>query len=93
MMFILFSSVNENEITPWLKKLVLILSKYRLGIFCINGILYQVIGSISTKLLSEMTFSFSEIIIIKFLTWFLLLSVYLFVSILLERIGLKKVVC
>ena len=92
-MFLCFASLQEQQVPSLIGNLVKTLSKYSLGIFCINGILYQIFLSISTRFLSEATFSFPEIIGLKFIFWIILLSISLGLSILFERIGLKVVVC
>ncbi len=92
-MFLCFASIQEKHISPLLVNLVRILSKYSLGIFCINGILYQLFLSISTRFLHEATFSFPEIIGLKLIFWIVLLSISLGLSMLFKRIGLKVVVC
>ena len=91
-MLICFASVEENTLHPLVKKSVVNLSKYSLGIFCINGILYQILLSIGIKLFSEAHFNLMEIIVIKLVTWILLLTVSFGLSILLDRIGFKAVV-
>ncbi|MEH2186860.1 MAG: acyltransferase family protein [Nostoc sp.] len=91
-MFICFSSINENQLNPLFIKLVSILSTYSLGIFCINGILYQILGSFSFSLFSDTNFNFPEIIILKLVCCFLLLGISMVLSVLLDRIGLRVVV-
>ncbi|MBD6620518.1 acyltransferase [Komarekiella sp. 'clone 1'] len=92
-MFICFASIKEDQVNPLIKNLVSVLSKYSLGIFCINGILYQLLSSLSLRLFVEVNFNFLEIIIVKLLCFCLLLSISLVLSMLLERMGLKVVVC
>ena len=91
--FICFASVNENNLPLPVVKLVKLLSKYSLGIFCINGILAQIFLSIGTKLFSQASFSLAQILGIKIIGWIILLTVSLLFSILLKRMGLKRVVC
>jgi surface polysaccharide O-acyltransferase-like enzyme len=91
-MLICFASIQENQLHPFILKLVKILSKYSLGIFCINGILCQILSSLSLHLFAEARFNFYEILIVKLVSWLLLLSVSLGFSILLDRIGLRAVV-
>lgn len=92
-MFLCFASIEEKQFPSFIINLVKTLSKYSLGIFCINGILYQIFLSISTRFLGEATFSFPDIIGLKLIFWMILLSISLGLSILFERIGLKAVVC
>ncbi len=90
--FIAFISVQEKDLNSWIGKLVSTLSKYSLGIFCINGVLYHPALSVSQRLFSEATFSLSEILIIKLICWIGLLAVSLGLSKLLDRVGLGAVV-
>ncbi|MBE9226052.1 acyltransferase family protein [Phormidium sp. LEGE 05292] len=92
-MFICFSSVVESQVSPGIRKLVYLLSKYSLGIFCINGILSQILLSFGSRWFSEFTFSFKEALIIKFFGWIFLLLISLAFSIMLEKFGFKKLVC
>ncbi|MBH8552831.1 acyltransferase [Nostocaceae cyanobacterium CENA357] len=91
-MFICFASIKENQINPLLRNVISVLSTYSLGIFCINGILYQIFASLSEQLFLEVNFNLYEIFIVKILCLCLLLSISLILSILLDRIGLKVVV-
>ncbi|MEL6457649.1 MAG: acyltransferase [Cyanobacteria bacterium J06621_15] len=93
MMFICFASVSEKSLPPRIVKLTKILSKYSLGIFCINGILSQIFLSIGTKLFSQASFNLPQILIIKMTGWIILLGLSLILSIFLKRLGLKKMVC
>ncbi|MEB3217797.1 MAG: acyltransferase [Nostocales cyanobacterium 94392] len=91
-MFICFASINEKNLPSPVVKLTKLLSKYSLGIFCINGILAQIFLSIGTKLFSEANFNLTQIIIIKIIGWIILLTISLLLSIVLKRLGLKRVV-
>lgn len=93
MMFICFASVNEKSLPQPIVKLTKLLSKYSLGIFCINGILAQIFLSIGTKLFSQTSFNLSQILLIKMVGWITLLGLSLMLSILLKRLGMKKIVC
>lgn len=91
--FICFASVNEDNLPSPAVKIIKLLSKYSLGIFCINGILAQIFLSVATKFFSQASFSFAQILVIKIIGWIILLTTSLLLSILLKRLGLKKVVC
>jgi hypothetical protein len=91
--FLCFASIEENQLSLPLVKVVKILSKYSLGIFCINGILREVFLSLGSYLFDEATFSLPETLVIKFIGWGLLLTISLGLSVLLGRVGLKNVVC
>ncbi len=90
--FLCFAAVEEDQLAIPIKKLVLLLSKYSLGIFCINGIMSEVFLSFGSRLFHETTFNFPEILAIKFGGWALLLALSLAASMLLERIGLRACV-
>jgi hypothetical protein len=91
--FLCFGSIQAKELSSFLSKAVILLSKYSLGIFCINGILSQIFLSIGSRWFSAATFSFPEILAIKVIGWVLLLAVSLGLSIGIDRIGGKTVVC
>lgn len=91
--FICFASVNEKSLPSPMVKITKLLSKYSLGIFCINGILAQIFLSIGTRLFSQTSFNFVEILAMKILGWIGLLLLSLMLSIALKRLGLKRMVC
>jgi hypothetical protein len=135
-LFLCFSAVEEKQLPLFLIKGVKLLSKYSLGIFCINGILYlyhvRLISynsriyaengkpsfpllpapcslrttmislspdtilfllSLSTHLLKNTVFDFTHILLLKVCGWGLLLVASLSLSILIGKIGLKRMVC
>ena len=92
-MFICFVSINENSLPLPIVKIIKILSKYSLGIFCLNGILSQIFLSIGTNFFPQLSFNLTQIFIIKIIGWVILLTISLLLSMLLKRLGLKKVVC
>ncbi len=92
-LFLCFASIKEQKVPLALVVAIKILSKYSLGIFCINGIISQIFLSFGSKFFSHAVFSLPEILIIKIIGWLVLLGISLGLSIILERIGLKKVVC
>lgn len=91
--FLCFASVTEQQLPLRLREAVTLLSKYSLGIFCINGTARQVFLSFGSRWFGEVTFNFPTILAMKLLGWILLLAVSLALSMLLARVGLKKVVC
>lgn len=91
-MLLCFASIQENQLPLWLIKLISTLSKYSLGIFCINGILARLLAKLGIYFFSAATFSLSEVLIIKLISWVFLLFISLLLSISLDRIGLKAVV-
>lgn len=92
-MFLCFVSINENSLPLPIVKIIKLLSKYSLGIFCINGIVSQIFLSIGTALFYQISFNLIQIIVIKIIGWIILLTISLLLSILLKRLGLKRVVC
>ncbi len=92
-MFICFASVKEKSLPSPIVKATKLLSKYSLGIFCINGILAQIFLSIGTRLFSQASFNLVEILGIKIIGWMGLLLLSLLLSIVLKRLGLKRMVC
>ncbi len=91
-LFFCLASIQENQLPPKLFQIVHLLSKYSLGIFCINGILFHILVVFSSFILPDLTYNLPEIIVIKVLGTALLLSVSLGFSIVLERFGLGKCV-
>jgi hypothetical protein len=69
------------------------LSRYSLGIFCINGIVSQIFLSVGSKVWKYGILPLETLLIIKILGWFVLLSVSVGLSFLLEKCRLKSVVC
>jgi hypothetical protein len=91
-LFTCFASIQEDRIPDPLRTLVLIFSRYSLGIFCVNGILSESLLSMGTHFFKDYIFSFPEILIIKLIGWPILLFSCLGISILLDRLGLRTVV-
>ncbi|WP_375498933.1 acyltransferase family protein [uncultured Nostoc sp.] len=87
-MFVCFSSIEENQIPLFIRITVKLLSKYSLGIFCINGILSLIFLQLGTHLFVGINFTFLEILAIKLISWNVLLILSLGLSMLCERIGL-----
>jgi hypothetical protein len=91
--FTCFMDLEENHVPrPWIG-IIRLLSKYSLGIFCVNGILSQTLLSLGSRWVGGMTFSLPEVLLIKLIGWMVLLCISLGVSIMLDRAGLKVVVC
>lgn len=88
-----FASIDEHKLPAPVKGAIELLSRYSLGIFCINGILSQVFLSFGSKFFRDLVFSFPEILAIKLISWILLLGLSLGLSIVLSRVGLKAMVC
>jgi hypothetical protein len=91
-MFVCFSSIEENQIPSPIRTTVKLLAKYSLGIFCINGILSLIFLQLCSRLFVGMNFTFPQILAIKLISCFFLLTVSLGLSILCERIRLRNCV-
>jgi Acyltransferase family len=87
-LFLCFAAIQENQLSPPAQKLVSLLSKYSLGIFCINGILSQMLGSIAMHLFHGLTLGLMAILIVKFLGWSFLLGTSLGLSVAMDRLGM-----
>ena len=90
--FYCFSSIQEDCLPQWLVKIVKILAKYSLGIFCINGILRLIFLSLTSSQIPEMSLQLYQILLIKFFSWFMLLIISLVLSIFMNRLGFRKMV-
>ncbi len=92
-LFLCFASISEKDFPSIIKPSIYLLSKYSLGIFCINGVLSQVFLSFGSRFLGNMHFSFFEILSIKLLGWLFLLLISLGLSKLIARMNCKALVC
>ncbi|NEP59548.1 MAG: hypothetical protein F6K31_21475, partial [Symploca sp. SIO2G7] len=91
--FFALAAVEDKQLPSRLLPVVRLLSKYSLGIFCINGILVHIFVACSSLILPDLTYSLPAILAIKILGTVFLLSVSLGLSIVIERIGLGRCVC
>ena len=91
--FLCFASVDEKQVPLPLRNAIALLSRYSLGIFCINGIVRQIFLSFGSRLFAEATFSFAEILGMKLVGWGLLLAISLGLSVLIGKLGGKAIVC
>lgn len=92
-LFLVFASVEEENLPwPW-RQTIAVLSKYSLGIFCLNGILSQIFLSLGSRWFEDALFSLPEILLIRVVSWGILLALSLGLSMGLARLGLKSVVC
>jgi hypothetical protein len=93
-MFLCFASLEEDHIPPFGKKIVFLLSKYSLGIFCINGILSKLVLPLVLEHVTTTPISnFYIAVLIKLIVWLPLLILSLSLSVVSEKLGLKKCVC
>ncbi|NER95096.1 MAG: acyltransferase [Symploca sp. SIO1B1] len=91
--FLALATVEEKQLPSRLLPMVRLLSKYSLGIFCLNGILVHIFVAFSSLILPDLTYNLPQILVIKILGTVLLLSVSLGMSIVLEKLGLGRCVC
>lgn len=91
-MFLCFASITEEELPRHLSKVVKLLSKYSLGVFCIHAVIYTIFSSICEDFIQNLNFDLIEIISIKFFSCVLLILVSLYLSIIIEKIGVKACV-
>lgn len=91
--FCCFSNLEAKHFLLWQVRIIEIISRYSLGIFCLNGTLRLVFLSLGSSILGEQSFSLAQILTIKLIDWWILLLVSLGLSVLMARIGLKKAVC
>ncbi|NES81767.1 MAG: hypothetical protein F6K10_10380, partial [Moorea sp. SIO2B7] len=92
MLFFCLASVEEEHLPTVVLQIVRLLSRYSLGIFCINGILFHVFVAFSSFIFPELTCNLTEIIVIKILGTVVLLSISLGLSFGLNRLGLEACV-
>jgi hypothetical protein len=91
-LFLSAVGIKEEKVSMPIKKIIQSLSRYSLGIFCINGILSKFFLALGSKWLSDTMFTFPEILAMKLIGWVVLLLLSLGLSVLLSRLGLKSMV-
>jgi len=90
--FVCTFSIQSNQLPLKLVSLIYLLSRYSLGIFCINGILSKVFSLLGRAVLKEMTFSLPEVLAARLIGWVILLSISLVLAIQMDRFGFKALV-
>jgi hypothetical protein len=85
-------SIQSNEMSPILLSTIYLLSKYSLGIFCINGILSQVFSIAGYSIFKGATFGLIEVIAFRMIGWIILLSISLGVAVQIDQFGFKALV-
>ena len=91
-LFLCCASIKEKQVSPKVRQIIQTLSRYSLGIFCINGVLRLIFLSLGSSWFNENTFNLPTIVSLKIVGWITLLIVSLWLSKLLDKIGLKSVV-
>lgn len=92
-LFLCCVNMQYHDLPPWLRTPVMLLSKYSLGIFCLNGLLSRWLLFAGAKLSAGYTFTLPEMLMLKLVGWLVLLALSLAGSFALSNIGLKKMVC
>jgi len=90
--FISMASVQEDDLPKWLSNLIHLLSKYSLGIFCVNGILSQGFSLLGRQLFDGVNFNLLELFTARVVGFLILITVSLAISICLKKVGLKACV-
>ncbi|WP_203032115.1 acyltransferase family protein [Leptolyngbya sp. Cla-17] len=85
-------SIQSNQISPILLPTIYLLSRYSLGIFCINGILSQVFSIAGHSIFKGETFGLPEVIAFRLIGWIILLFISLGVAVQIDRFGFKALV-
>jgi surface polysaccharide O-acyltransferase-like enzyme len=91
-LFICFASITQDKLSVNMNKVVQLLSKYSLGIYCIQGVIHYILSVISHNLFNSYIFDLAEILIIKVIFSILILIFSLSLSILFDKIGFKAYV-
>lgn len=86
--FLCFASVEESQVSMYARKAIKLLSTYCLGIFCINGCINVILFELIAPIFQETTFTFFEMLGMKLLGWFILLSLSLWLSLGINKIKL-----
>ncbi|MBD1853812.1 acyltransferase [Leptolyngbya sp. ST-U4] len=90
--FLCAASIKQEQLPEPVSNCIMLVSRYSLGIFCINGIASEIFLSVGSRVASGFTFSLAEILLIKLIGWTVLFLLSLRLSILLDRIGLGAIV-
>lgn len=91
-LFLCFASLTAEQVPILPRQIILCLSRYSLGIFCINGIVSEIGLAIGSRWLSQTHFSLTEAILLKMGGWLGLLLISLGLSMLLDRVKLGVIV-
>lgn len=90
--FLCFACVEESQISLPIKKAVKLLSTYSLGIFCINGIIDITLIPIINPLFQEADLNLPKMLAMKLVGWMLLLTLSLWLSRRIDKLGLSVLV-
>ena len=91
-LFLCCVSVEPKNFPRWFVSIIKVISRYSLGIFCINGILSLVFLQVGTLIFQEIQLSLVSTILLRILGGALLIILSLWLSQLLEKVGLKTCV-
>jgi|GEM_PF-1107759 hypothetical protein len=90
--FLCAVSIRKAQIPQAIGSFIVLVSRYSLGIFCINGIASEVFLSIGSRFANHLSFNLTEILLIQLFGWIVLFFLSLKLSIWLDRLGLGAVV-
>ena len=90
--FVSAASIQESQLSPLFINLVHLLSRYSLGIFCVNGILSQGFSLLGHRLFNGMNFNLVEVFMARLVGFVILIAAALAISIGLRKLGLKACV-
>lgn len=85
--FLCFASITEDRLSMTIRQIVKLLSTYSLGIYCINGIAQTVFHAFFVKTFPDAVFNLSEMLVMKFLGFALLLTVSIGCSLAIDKLG------
>ena len=91
-LFLCFANIEANNFPKWALSMIQNFSRYSLGIFCINGITSLVLLKIGISVFRDSQFSLLEITIFRIFGSVFLIYLSLWLSQLLERVGLRSCV-
>lgn len=91
-LFICFANVEPKTLPGWFIAITRLLSKYSLGIFCINGIMSLFFLHLGMQLIQDVQVSFFNVVLLKLFGTLLLVALSLWLAQRLDRWGLKSCV-
>ncbi|NES97789.1 MAG: acyltransferase [Desertifilum sp. SIO1I2] len=92
LLILCFANLEADRLPNLIIAIVKLISKYSLGIFCVNGILSLIFLKIGSQIFTNIQLNWEFIIILKLMGWVGLLTLSVFLSQLLDRLGLGNCV-
>jgi peptidoglycan/LPS O-acetylase OafA/YrhL len=84
--------LKPTTLPPWGVALIRQISRYSLGIYCINGIGNKIFSVLARPLFTELSLNLWQVSLVRFGGWLILFGVSYRLAILLAQLGLKRVV-